>query len=276
MSYRYDREKKRRNNWYLVGTLLIIVIIFTPVPRLLFDVLERPLERAWQESQENGEEARGLFNRFYAKTKLLEKQEELQREVDQLTIDGLRTAYLESVLSTYQSIREVAEAAIVADVVLTPPVSTAGTLVVNRGSNDGVRSGSEVITKENLSLGTVSHVYDTTSRVTLHTKAGQQTRAILYPHGESFTLIGHGDSYRAELERDSEVAEGDVAYSQFIPGRIVAVVQKIVFDPRDPYKEVYLARPLNLNTIQSVGIIPASTVLIPAETKQADTEEPAL
>jgi len=263
MSYRYDKQQRSRRRWYGVAIVFLALFIFTPLPRFLFDIVEKPLEIAWQESQKNKEEVTGLLNQFYAKSKLLQEQEVLQRTIDTLKVDMLRTEYLQSVLTSYQTIREEMPEALVADVVLKTPLSPADTLMLNKGSQDTVAVGDTVITENNVLLGTISYVYDSTSYVYLATKDKQQSQAVLYPHGESITLIGHGNSYRAEIGRDVDVAVGDIAYSQFTPGRIMAVVQKVIFDPRDPFKQVYLSLPVNIRSVQSVGIITPTNIELP-------------
>lgn len=272
MNYRYDRKKKIRNNGYLVGTILLIVVFVTPLPQRIFDILERPLAAAWENAQANEVELTGFFHQFYAKGKLLEQQDELQQRITQLEIDALRTRYLESVLTSYQLIEESNPQALVAEVIARSPKTPSGTVVLNMGSRYGVVPGSEVITYDNVSLGVIAEVYDTTSVVDLYTKAEITTQAVLYPHARSFTLIGHGGRYRAELARDIEVAEGDIAYSQYVPGRILGIVQKVIFDPRDPFKQVYFSLPLEPSSIQSVGIVPATNQPLPIEEKT--TEEP--
>ena len=79
MSYRYDNKKKRYG--YLAGVIVIIILFFTPFLSTAFDVLEKPLLTAWNQSGENIQKVEGFFARFYSKQKLHEKNQLLQQRI---------------------------------------------------------------------------------------------------------------------------------------------------------------------------------------------------
>lgn len=262
MSYRYDREKKRKRIGYLIATVILVTLFFTPFLTWVFDVIERPLARAWEQSQENLETTSNLFHRFYAKGKLIKENESLKQKINLLEVDVLRTHYLESTLETYQILQgraQEGETVIPAEIIVREPLTPADTILINRGTTDGISAGDSVITSEHLFLGYVNQVFDTTARVHLATKEGITTQAILYPHEEALTLYGNGKSYRAQLSRESEVEVGDVVYQQAYPGRIIGIVREVSFDPRDPLKTIYLSAPVSLRDIQVVGVVQKNT-----------------
>ena len=258
MSYRYDKEKKRKQQWYLTGILFIAVVFFTPALTYVFDIIEQPLARAWEQSNANMDRLSNIFQRSYAAGEIAQENQELKNRIAVLEVDVLRTQYLESVLESYQAIEDavlVNETVTQGQVLVHGTPGKADTLLINRGSRDGVSFGDTVITAGNLLIGSVSEVFDTTSRVDLLSKSEQETMAVLFPHQESLKLLGHGKSYRAELPRESLVEVGDTVYSQAEPGRLIAVVREIIFDPRDPFKQVYLSAPVDISNIQTVGVI---------------------
>lgn len=259
MSYRYDKEKQSRRNHYLFGSLLLVLVFFTPLLTKIYDAFERVIFSQWEQVQDTQEAGKGFFALLGNKQSLIEKNQLLQDKIDILEVDVLRTKYLESVLESYETINQEyqKEGGIVSgEIIARYPKTPRDTFVINKGSQDGVVQGNRVVAIGNLAIGTIEEVYDRTSRVRLYTDNEVLTQAVLYGKGEGLTLTGTGNMYRSLMARESEVAVGDVAYTQDTPGMILAVVQEVVFDPRDPMKQVYLSLPVNLGTIQAVAVLP--------------------
>jgi cell shape-determining protein MreC len=262
MSYRYDKEQKKKQQRYLAAGIVVLLAFFTPVFSILFNWFERPLLRAWEQSQANIEEVGNIFERWYAKGKIIEENEELRRRISLLEVDVMRTDYLVSVLESYQERESYAssgELIIPAEIVLRYPQVSRDTVVLNRGSSHSVQEGDYVLGYNQLLLGIVTEVTDLTSFVTLFTDTDTSIEGVLYPHGETIRLDGVGTSYRSQVPRDSLVEVGDVVYSQQEPGRILAVVREVVFDSRDPMKSVYLSLPINTKNIPVVGVLKKAT-----------------
>ena len=258
MSYRYDKEKKQKNILYTVGIIFIVIIFFTPTLTYLYDGFEKPLTSLWNASYNVKTAGEDLTTTLFKKHRLLKENEELKEQLHLLNAEVERVPYLESLLASYEAMTENSlgdEIILPAEVLARSPLTTSGTLIINRGERDGVTPGDTVVAYNNILIGYVAEVFDTTSRVTLYTHNTIETQAIFYPEEESITLIGHGGGYKTELPRETEAEVGSIAYSQGEPGRVMGIVQKIVFDPRDPFKQVYLSLPISLNHVQVVGVI---------------------
>lgn len=257
-SYRFDKEQQVRRWWYVLGTLAIVLVFFTPLLTIVYDSFERSILSAWERSDQNYTTTKSFLANLGSKEKLLQENKNLSDKLAILEVDILRTHYLESVLESYEAIdQEYQQRSVVisAEVIAHYPKAPRDTIVINRGSQDGVSLGSRAVVENNLAVGVVEEVFDYSSRIRLYTKDGILTQAVLYSSGEGITLTGNGSMYSALLPRESEVIVGDVAYTQDTPGMVLAVVREVVFDPRDPMKQVFFALPVNLNTIQTVAIL---------------------
>ena len=272
MSYRYDNKKKFQGRMYGIATILIIIFFVTPLPRFIINTFEAPLERAWVNAQENGTEVSGFAQRWFQSNTLLEVNQELREKNEKLQSALLRAQYLESVLDSYRHLEATSGDVLLARVLVKPPYGDSDTLILNQGEDDGVLPGMIVFSDMLVELGVVTDVFDTSSRAQLFTHNEQEIQGIIYPHNQSVVLKGYGGSYFSEVERSIEVEEGDVVYSQRNPGRILAVVQRVIFDPRDPFKQVYLSLPHHLREVQSVGLV-SPQLFIPLVTEEEPIEE---
>ena len=204
MSYRYDKEKKRAQRTYLVGSVLLVLVFFTPFLVTVYDISERFIASSWQRIQENTEVRKGFLAYVGNKQSLIQENKLLQEKIAILEVDVLRTRYLESVLDSYELIKqEYQEQAgvITGEIIARYPQVARDTIVINKGSDDGVQVGDRIVSLGNLAIGNVSEVFDHSSRVQLYTKNGVTTQASLYGSGEGINLIGAGSMYRASFPR---------------------------------------------------------------------------
>ena len=220
----------------------------------LFDLFERPLTNTWEERNDIGSSSEKLLGSLRTKQSLIAENDQLRSDITRLEIDNLRTRYLSEELEKFSSFDN-SDTILTAHVVEQGPFGNSDTFIIDRGSRDGITALDIVITHDYLSIGEVEEVYDTTSLVTLYSRPDYITGGILFPHELTVTAYGHGKgSLRIDVSREIDVQVGDLLYSLGEPGNLIAVVRDVVFDPRDPSKQVYLSYPVNLNQIQVVGV----------------------
>lgn len=265
MSYRYDKRKQSRNRWYVIGGILLLVMLFTPFFSWSFDVLERFFEKTWNDQQSLAQEGGNIIQSFYNKQGILEENTILKNEIKRLEVDNLRIGYLSQELEEISLLTNGSTSNIIpGNVIRRDVLGNSDVFIVNQGSKDGVTIGDSVVTYDHVLIGFIDSVYDHTSQLTLHSKANQTIDGVLFPHNVTMSARGYGNgSFVIDAPREVAVAEGDILYSLEQPGSIVAIVRDIVFDPRDPFKQVYLSYPVNTNQIQKVGIkkTPFSTIV---------------
>lgn len=255
MSYRYDKQKKQRKQRFFVVAILLMVAFFTPAYTWIFDTIERPLARGWESRNNTFDGTENFFQAFYGKKQILKKNKELGEEIERLKIDNMRVSYLSQERDTLYQIKEMNNTLLPAHVLHHGIIGNSDVLLINQGINNSITIGSSVFAYNNILIGYVSEVYDSTSEVTLYTKNGEKIFGVLYPQERTLEAKGQGKGgFMIETPREVEAAVGDILYSMNENGSIIAVVRDIVFDPRDPFKQVYLSYPININQIQNVGI----------------------
>ena len=255
MSYRYDKDKKNQTRWYIVGIVFMLLALFTPIYSWVFNLIEKPLARTWENQERIFTGTENFFEAFYGKQQILKENEALRNEVSRLEIDNLRTRYLSEELEKMYRITESDTTLITARVLKQGTVGSRDTFIINQGSINNVGVGDRVIAYDNVLVGIIDEVYDTTARVLLYSDTDQSINGVLFPHNINLTAQGYGKgSFLIETPREIEVETGDILYSLEEPGRIIALVREVIFDPRDPFKKVYLSYPVNIHEMQILGI----------------------
>lgn len=252
MSYRYDNQQKKRRLRVLAGATILLLVLFTPLYARVFDFLERPFARAWENKNNILSSGGNFFSSFYGKTQILAENKDLKRKIERLEVDNLRTKYLADqldVVSGYQQ-SDLRPSAIISGGVIG---SLDSLIIAHKDDQFGVGDG--VYIADHVLIGFISSVFDTTARVTLYTEKQQQKEGVLFPHNVNLVAKGQGSrSMTIDVPREIPVAVGDIFYDLAQPGNIIGVIQDIQFDPRDPFQKAYLGYPVNINNHQIVGV----------------------
>lgn len=253
MSYRYDRDKKNKKITYFLGSIFLFFGLFTPIYGILFSSFQGSIIRSWENKQDFYAETSNFFQSFVSKGKILEKNRELQREIDRLSVDNLRTRYLADTLESTLAFGN--NAILFGSILEYGSLGSYDNIVISRGESDGVSIGDQIFIADNVLIGYVYESYSNTARVRLYSQSDSKINGILYPHGETLTASGNGGgNFIIQTPREIEVAIGDIFYSLNSPGNIIGVVQYVEFDPRDPFKQVYLSYPVDIKNYQIVAV----------------------
>lgn len=253
MSYRYDRNKKNKPFVYIVGTILLALLLFSPLYNILFSSLQKIVIASWEEKNDINTKTNNFLQSFAAKQSIIEKNNQLQQEIKRLEIDNIRTRYLANQLEIISGYKD--QNIIPANILDYGSLASYDHIIINQGLDDGINIGDIVIVSDSVHIGFIVDAYSRSARVMLYSDVGQSINGILYPHNEVLVAKGNGSgNFIIESPREINVEIGDIFYSLNQPNNIIAVVEHIDFDPRDPFKQVYLRYPVNIKQHQIVGI----------------------
>ncbi|HEY4515800.1 MAG TPA: rod shape-determining protein MreC [Candidatus Paceibacterota bacterium] len=131
-------------------------------------------------------------------------------------------------------------------IILAAPQTPFGTVVVDKGSLDGVSVGDRVLLSRKVSLGVVGEVEEKNSKVITHYSPGMKTSAIAERSGVVLELTGTGNAFALEVPLDMEMREGDVFSLPGSQDFVVAIVVSIKPDQAASFSKVFLSPPFNL------------------------------
>ncbi len=140
-----------------------------------------------------------------------------------------------------------------AHVVTLPNKSLYDTMTIDAGTRDGLREGQVAYAFGSVALGTVSAVYEDHATVRLFSASGRETTGTTNENNVVVTLIGRGaGEYEVHMPRDISFAVGGLITYQSTDPVVLAQIQRIATDPRDPFQKLYAKAPINLQALKWV------------------------
>ena len=221
--------------------ILIAVFLITSISLIALDqqhhldaarspaeALVRPFESAFSQA---GRSIRGLGNRSPSATE--QQLQQVTAERDKLLAENARLTGLQAQVNELQKQLDFKQSnpnltVLTASVVGQDPNGTSRSMVVNRGSNDGVKVGMAVISPD-FYIGQVTNVSPDQSKITLATDSSSQVGAMLQSNNASGVLFGEwqsgGQMQLKYLDPTTKVDDGDVVVTS---GRTARVPQGLV------------------------------------------------
>ena len=143
---------------------------------------------------------------------------------------------------------------LVASVVVRPPETPYGLMVIDRGTRDGLVVGDLVRSSRKEILGEVVAIEESLAKVLLYS-APDQTRSVLLGADElPVSALGLGGAWRIEVPQESVVAVGDSVVSdsseRFVLGYVISIDDR----EGEPFKYVYAAPSVNIQELTWVDI----------------------
>jgi len=249
MSYRYDKTKQRKKRLGIFAIIVFVVVVFTPLPRAIFNSIDRSVMALENEVKSNFNFFQKITASWHGKHALVVENDLLRERIGLLEVDNLRIDYLETELEDRLSVEESSDiqARVIAHTFLDRDIITIGA-----GSEDGVADG-DLVVRGDISLGKVIEVNEHSSRVELYSQNNVLTEVVL-DDGTFMELQGQGNgAFLLDLPRDVILKEGELLFSP-LDHRLLAVVRHVEFDPRNTFQDVLLSYPINIREIRYVGI----------------------
>lgn len=291
MSYLLDKKIRRKKFFgFAFGVIFLIVLFHFKFD--IFDGLSsasqtffRPVLTA---GNSIGGKLKSVGSYFASKNSLYLQNQKLQAEARE---NEARTLNYNSILSENENLKAIlgrlpAQAGknekinMVLSVILAKPdQSLYDTLVIDAGAKQGIKTGDTVFALGDVPIGRVNLVYENSAKVILFSNAGEKTQVIIptpsfsSPKGETNALsplgrvreglggdvfveiIGRGGgNFEMILPRDLVLQKGDQVVMPGINPYVLAVVETIVSDPRDPFSKALLTSPVNIQELKFVEV----------------------
>jgi cell shape-determining protein MreC len=142
---------------------------------------------------------------------------------------------------------------VLAHVISFPNRSFYDTMTIDAGAVEHISEGQKVYAFGLVPLGTVASVSDHSASVLLYSAPGRETTGTAVGSDVAVTLIGRGNGeYEVRMPRDVHFDVGGLIAEQSVEIGIMASIEKIVTDPRDPFQRLLAKTPVNLQALKWV------------------------
>lgn len=240
----YLRAKQKRNRTIVlsaIGVVALFLIIFfrTPLTHAGKAVWNFVMWPVWQlDNFVRDRFADAIISRATKRSltnEILTLRDELQ------TAQQKNIAY-DALKADYDRFVELSTGGTIVATVMRDPLLGHDTLVLDRGSAEGVSVGDTVFASEHIVIGEIGEVFDHRSIAKLYSLSDIKTEAIVSSDGRAVVLSGRGGgNFEIMLPKDTVIDPGT---SIVLPTRVtsvVAIVDRKISDEYDPFTK-YIAR----------------------------------
>lgn len=259
------RHANSRNSFHgsknitLVALVAIsfFVLLFTPIRNTLTDAVYVVAPSVWGV----GGKVTGVWNFIAAnitsKETLLKENETLHIEIDRMQAQVLdRNLLAEKVTKLEEALgRARSDDRVAAEVVVGPGRSPYDTLVIDAGSEEGIKNGDAVVYAGSSIIGEIIEVSPFSSKVKLYSSPGEEHLVIVGTYNFPVTAFGRGmGNFEAKVPQDGAIALGDNVVS-VKEGLILSTISLVEEKPAEPFKRIFFREPFNITEIRSVEVI---------------------
>ena len=277
------RRKRKLFTWaFIVGVVVVFIFLRFNVFSPISSFFHRLVVPIWK--IENSVKDKFASYQFLIRSKksLLEENELLQERLEEYRIDLLYKNILfdenqklkeifgraegEFILSDLSRVESREVEGLVLGVILSKPNrSPYDTLVIDVGKNrpaqtdenrgGGIKEGDLVFAEGNILIGQIEEVFRKSSKVSLFSTPGEKLDVVISGSDMYTTLTGRGGgNFEMTLPRDIEIEENTAVLFPSINSYLVARVEKINYDPRDPFQKILLISPVNIQHLKFVQV----------------------
>ncbi len=269
MSYLLDKKIKRKKLSYIFSFVFLCIILFyfqVGIINGLSYVSHKVFSPILFLGNNIGEKFTSFGSFFISKKSLYLENQDLKSTLD---IDRAKMSNYDSILAENISLKEISgrkneNVPMVLGVILSKPnQSPYGTLVIDVGLKDGLKSGDQVFALGNVPIGTIAETYVNSSKVTLFSNSGQKTQVVVGQKNEEskagksvfMEIVGRGGgNFEMILPRDFTLQKGDQVLLPGINNLLVGIVETILSDPREPFIKALIVSPVNVQELKFVEV----------------------
>lgn len=243
----------------VLGLLLLLVVI-TGIFGAITGSIFTPFARLGGLFYQNGSFLPGLLT---DKQRLLEENSKLRNEIERLS---LSLSDFEAVIAENEMLRRELGIKpegnfISAVIVARPPQIPFDTILIDRGSADGVKVGDLVFASRKNAIGRIEKVQKGSSVVLLYSKAGLSQSAFISRTNMLIQIEGGGGgSILARTPIDLDIIVGDVISADSL-GANIAVVESVEEDKVLGIKNVIMSLSANPSVLRMVFLVNSESPL---------------
>ena len=262
MMLHQDRRKKNKK----IKTFLVLIICLTyvlfisPLASTFTGYFHRVAQPVWKVNTKVQEGLSPSLGYFSSRSELYIENQDLKKQLGAMSAKLADRSFLrhENILLKENLGRHEKEPERIFAVVLAKPdITPYDTLVIDIGKNDEILVG-DLIVVENVILGEIEEVYQTSSKVRLYSSNNQKVNVFIGDDAIGAEAQGlGGGNFEIELPRNVNVFVGDSVYVSDINPRVLGVVEYINSDPNDVFERILFKSPVNPFSLRFVDVIRA-------------------
>lgn len=262
MKYLFDRKVKKRKlvaASFVVAFIVLFAFIRFPIFGSLSSFAHILVTPVWKAKNSVKDRLSSYTSLTQSKKSLLKENKLLKDRLEEYRVDLL---YKDVLFDENQKLKEIfqraeSEPELILGVILSKPNrSSYDTLIIDLGKNSGINKGDYVFARGNILLGQVEEVFKKSSKIKLFSTPGEELGIVINESDIYTTITGRGGgNFEMTLPRDVEIEEGVEVVLPGITPYLIATVEKINYDPRDPLQNILLRNLVNIQQLKFVQVL---------------------
>ncbi len=244
---KHKRQKSRKFFWFLL--LVLILFFYSNIISLLGGVFEFVAYPVWITKSELSERAINPLGFANSKKSLLVSVNQLKKEKKELELMlEDRNLLLKENLELKEILdRKEGRDLLLASVLAKPNISIYDSLVLDAGSNLGVKKGDRVFADGNILIGEIEEAQNKTSRTKLYSSADEKTDVYVGLNNVLAIAIGQGGgNFIIQLPKDLDIQVDDPVFVAGISSSSIGLVVEINTTPTDSFQTLLVKSNVNL------------------------------
>jgi len=144
---------------------------------------------------------------------------------------------------------------ILGSIISRPPQSPYDMVVVDTGSDNGVKQGMKAVAYGSVLIGHVAEVFPNTSKIKLVSYPGEETNLIMENAKISAIGLGlGGGNIEVKIPSSVKINSGDKINTEGTFYYLLGTADKIEADALNPFQKIIFRMPVNLNELQKIGL----------------------
>jgi len=181
---------------------------------------------------------------------LREKNIELENEIILLESAKKENEELKIMLS-----RPEKKSYILGSIISRPPQSPYDMIVVDTGSDNGVKNGMKAVAYGGVLIGHVAETFPIVSKIKLVSYPGEETNLIMENAKISAIGLGlGGGNIEVKIPSSVKINSGDKINTEGTFRYLLGTADKIEVDALNPFQKIIFRTPVNLNELQKIGL----------------------
>ena len=261
-TYRHDNKNKKVLFFAVVFFVLIFVLLFGPVRTVVSGVIYKVAPSLWNGGAYVSDRWQRVLGGFQNSSNLSVENKLLQEQIVSLQAQSIdRDLLLQEVARLDASAgRSVEKNAVSGRVLSFPRQSPYDIMVVDVGTDRGVKTGDRVLGASLGVIGEVAEVYASSAKIKLFSSPGKELSVLVGDMAIPTVAHGRGmGNFEAKIPQGSNVFVGE---NVFLPGGkfVVGVVGSTEESPTLPFIRVFFRTPFNVSELRFVNIVTSKPV----------------
>lgn len=262
MSYVLKSRDRNKNSIFkkiLIGVFITfcVAIVLLFAPSIFVGSILTSSTPLWKVGNVIESDVSTNLGFFRSKMSLIQENQALKISLEEIRMKEVAYDALKEEYDTLKSLfgRIKPEGFILAGVLVRPPQAPYDNLIVDAGSEEGVRVGDVVFANDTVILGDVVEVYEHQAKVELYSTAGKKITGFISRTGVEVGVEGRGGGdFEISVPKDAIVNESDIFVTAGVSGYVVASVVAIDSKPTEAFQRVLAQSLASMSQIRWVAI----------------------